>query len=422
MVIGHAVRGESDHALETARAAFLSLWLLVPVEARTQTPGPPSQVRPTSRVRMPPILVIIEYGRITIEADVASLDSVLHEVGWPQSFVTTGASLRVMFSGPAARLAVQRRLKDVNYVVVESKAVPRGYPYTPTTEIPSSRASRPPARRRPSVAVPPASRPLAARAAPTPPSWLPFANSSTGVHADREARALVSWPCTLRGRGAARPPSTSRREQTPSCSRARWRPWTTCEGARPSALDFIPRERRKDLASRRRDGGAPRRQRHGRARPAHADLDGREDRWSSERTLRARGPDALRMLAADLADEVPSSGSSSFSSARRQAFGDPEATPRSVPARCPLGAESIAARRPFVGEDPEQLAEAGKRVEHRSTASTWSRGTCAGAPVHDQAWTAALAHASRMTRARQSARRARCPIPPRCGRPLSSSR
>jgi hypothetical protein len=71
---------------------------------------------------MPPILVFIEYGRISIEADVASLDTVLNEIGWPHAFVRNGAPLRIMFSGSAARLAVQRRLKDVNYVVLESKA------------------------------------------------------------------------------------------------------------------------------------------------------------------------------------------------------------------------------------------------------------------------------------------------------------
>ena len=99
------------------------LSLLAPAEARTETQGQPSTaVRPAARSRMPAILVILEDGRITIEADVASLDAVLDEIGWPQAFVRTGAPLRIMFSGLSARLAVQRRLKEVNYVVVESKA------------------------------------------------------------------------------------------------------------------------------------------------------------------------------------------------------------------------------------------------------------------------------------------------------------
>jgi hypothetical protein len=115
------VRGRGITHSRRLAPVLLSLLLLVPVEARTQPPGSASN-RASARSRMPPILVIIEYGRISIEADVASLDTVLTEVGWPQAFVRNGAPLRIMFSGSAARLAVQRRLKDVNYVVMESKA------------------------------------------------------------------------------------------------------------------------------------------------------------------------------------------------------------------------------------------------------------------------------------------------------------
>lgn len=98
---------------------------------------------------MPPILVIIEYGRIAIEADLASLDTVLQEVGWPQSFIRTGAPLRIMFSGPAARLAVQRRLKDVNYVVVESKAGRGEIQYYPNDRDSQLAGFTPPAGREP---------------------------------------------------------------------------------------------------------------------------------------------------------------------------------------------------------------------------------------------------------------------------------
>jgi hypothetical protein len=67
------------------------------------------------------VLVILEYGQITIEADARSLDAVLHEIGFPQAF-RTGAPLRITFSSAPARMAVLRRLRDANYVVVESKA------------------------------------------------------------------------------------------------------------------------------------------------------------------------------------------------------------------------------------------------------------------------------------------------------------
>jgi hypothetical protein len=80
------------------------------------------QVRTPGAARTPPILVIIEHGRIAIEADAASLDSVLQEIGWPQAYLRTGSSLRFVFSSSAAKVALQRRLKDANYVVVESKA------------------------------------------------------------------------------------------------------------------------------------------------------------------------------------------------------------------------------------------------------------------------------------------------------------
>jgi hypothetical protein len=117
------VRGRGITHSKRLAPVLLSLLLLAPAEARTQTPGPSlSPGRAAARSRMPPILVIIEHGRISIEADIASHDTVLGEVGWPRAFVTNGAPLRIMYSGSAARLAVQRRLKDVNYVVMESKA------------------------------------------------------------------------------------------------------------------------------------------------------------------------------------------------------------------------------------------------------------------------------------------------------------
>jgi hypothetical protein len=67
-------------------------------------------------------MVVMEYGRVTIETDVASLDAILHEIGWPHAFAGTGAPLHFRFSSSSARSAVQRRLKDANYVLVESKA------------------------------------------------------------------------------------------------------------------------------------------------------------------------------------------------------------------------------------------------------------------------------------------------------------
>jgi hypothetical protein len=67
------------------------------------------------------VLVILEYGRITIEADPDTLDAVLHEVGFPQAF-RTGAPLRITFANAPARKAVLGRLRDANYVVVESRA------------------------------------------------------------------------------------------------------------------------------------------------------------------------------------------------------------------------------------------------------------------------------------------------------------
>src|SRR5688572_16516737 len=93
------VRGRGITNSRRLAPLLISLLLLAPAEARTEAQGQPSTVlRPASRSRMPAILIIIEDGRIAIEADVASLDTVLDEIGWPQAFVRTGAPLRIMFS------------------------------------------------------------------------------------------------------------------------------------------------------------------------------------------------------------------------------------------------------------------------------------------------------------------------------------
>ena len=116
-------RTDSRRGTASWAAVLLSVSLGLPSGAQAATPArPASQVRTLDPARTAPILVIIEHGRITIEAEAASLDAVLQEIGWPQAYLRTGAPIRFVFSSSAAKLAVQRRLKDANYVVVESRA------------------------------------------------------------------------------------------------------------------------------------------------------------------------------------------------------------------------------------------------------------------------------------------------------------
>ena len=108
--------------ISTRLAPILASLALV-TTAEAQAPilaRAPSQVRVAAPVRAE-VLVSLEYGRITIETDANSLDAVLHEIGFPQAF-RTGAPLRITFSSTPARMAVLRRLKDANFVVVESKS------------------------------------------------------------------------------------------------------------------------------------------------------------------------------------------------------------------------------------------------------------------------------------------------------------